>query len=184
MSPEKQPPGPGMSHGTKGRSFPLHWGERFWERVMSEVMFPSPSSPPTRGGEILHVQAKECRVGNPSTTERKARDVCLEVTLRFPQRGNLARFAPRSPLCGTLPTRRSYGLLSIHPEPWENREDERGLLARGASQKGSSDTVRLPVFEIVPTRQRRGAAARRPSRRCAAGSRQDRRRSGQAHPAR
>src|SRR4030042_3171112 len=41
----------------------------------------------------------------------EAREMWLEVTLRFPQRGNLSRFAPRSPLRGNLPARHSYGLL-------------------------------------------------------------------------
>jgi hypothetical protein len=51
----------------------------------------------------------------------EARDIWLKVTPRFPQRGNLARFAPHSPLRGTLPVRRSYGLLTINPSPWEKK---------------------------------------------------------------
>jgi hypothetical protein len=83
----------------------------------------------------------------------KARDICIEVTLRFPRRGNLARFTPRSPLCGTLPARRSYGLLRIHPEPGEkkNRSEVAGLRSKAAGvPRGMAPSQRhLKDFDLI-----------------------------------
>jgi len=103
MRPERA----GISGSAGHICFPQAWG------IGEEVR----RLPPALFSPGLGAVAGETRM----SSERKARDIWLEVTLRFPQRGNLARFTPCSPLRGTLPARRSYGLLTIHPDPREKQ---------------------------------------------------------------